>query len=245
MSDEIIPYCMYHSKNAQEYNGIIVPSVRTINGEYVCPKNTSIWKYKDIFYAISPRIRPIPAGTKLFRIEKNDSFPYNTESISLAYDPFDINNDDTYMIVYTQPVPNTKPLYLHRLGTNIYPSFDKNPPTPDPNWKQLTISPVYVLTNDENKFKCVNGRCLPWTKEIEDMYDDIPDNVVLGISECILYCNELENTSEKGQPNRLIDDISRYNISEKNKWVKFGIIFGVLFLITIFVVIIKKWMNSR
>lgn len=197
----IIPYCIYHYVDIQagiHYGLIGNPSiVKLKNGliKYSCSKvdsKSSFWKLKGIFYGVSPLTRPIPVGMKIICAMRNKGFPHNTVEVSIKYDPFNVEKHDTCIefINYTQPVPNTVPLYFHKNGENVFPSFDKNPPTNDPSWYLEGVNPIFVMTPeifgpdpDKIRFNCKIGRCLPTLKETDT------SNTLL---ECILRCNELE-----------------------------------------------------
>ena len=209
----IIPMCIYHNinYNTNTYLGHITPpmKVKLDDGSftYRCverPKLYHNWFLYGVFYVVNPSFRPIPEGMKMYCAQKATGFPYNTQNVYLQYDPYNIKEDCFYFITYNKRIPNTVELYFHKLGKNIFPSFDKNPPTDNPDWVQTTMSPVYVMTKDSVgidlfnpknteilKFKCINGRCTPWVKNIPNLYDENPDEELLKLDDCIIYCNEL------------------------------------------------------
>jgi hypothetical protein len=93
-----------------------------------------------------------------FKLSKDQ--PTRTKSVEVVYDFFIPEEDCTLLITYTEPVPNTIPLYLFGLGDdNVFPSFDKTAPTI--YWKELPISPIFVLKGENFNFTCLNGKCIP------------------------------------------------------------------------------------
>lgn len=202
----IIPFCIYHytDPDTGTYLGFIgMPQItRTKSGKitYKCitePKTFRGWKNTGVFYAITPMIRPIPFGMYMFCAQKANGFPYDTSDMYNVMDSYNIKNNCVYFITYSRPVPNTVPLYMHKIGTTVFPSFDPKPPSND-EWTTTDVSPLYVMTpgifgNDlgKIKFRCINGTCLPWKNDIPDIYDDTsttPSN----LDECLLKCNNSE-----------------------------------------------------
>lgn len=147
------------------------------------------WKLYGIFYAFSPLLRPIPDGTKLFSTKIKNYFPYNTTKYKLKYDIFNIHDDDPYyvnFITYNRPILNTKALYFHMIGDNIFPSFEKNPPNDNPNWNISGINPIYVMTTNQNNFYCNNGRCLPEPMKSNTFGKNLLNNI--DIDKCLTKC---------------------------------------------------------
>jgi len=241
MNSSILPICIYHRFEYQtsSYWGLMtvpeairdkttpIDTLRCAWYPYGEDRTFSQWSLAGTFYAISPSLRPIPVGMRVFCAKKNQGFPYDTMDVSAVYDPFNIKDDCVYFTTYNQPVPNTVPLYFHVLGKHTVPSFDPNPPSNSPNWSQAILSPIFVMTKEtvgdifapslnnrvELKFRCVNGRCLPWPKgsdeKYRDMYDDEPSGELLRIEECVLYCNELvPSGKDQGRPFRLVNAIA-------------------------------------
>lgn len=220
----IIPYCIYHyiDHATQTYMGYIGnPRKKMLKDGteiFECtpePKTLNRWFLAGIFYAVSPSFRPIPVGMRIFCAKKNQGYPYTTKDVTTVYDPYNIKDDCVYFTTYNQPVPNTERLYFHTIENTVFPSFDPRPPFDDPKWSQTQISPVFVMTpfkvgNNPNniKFKCINGRCLPWIKDIPDVYDIDQIDDLLNIDECVLFCNELVISKNQGQPFDLIQMIT-------------------------------------
>ena len=199
------------------------------------------WFLAGTFYAVSPSFRPIPVGMKIFCAKSSTSFPYNTKDMYLMYDPFNIKDDCVYFTTYNQPVPNTKPLYFHAQGDNIFPSFDSHPPSDLTKWTQTRISPVFVMTNKNEKFKCINGRCLPWTSDIKYLYDSDPHDELLSLQNCVIYCNDLVVSKNQGKPFNILEMISNESkkqklinnkSNQKNIWI-----FTLLFIITVALIV--------
>ena len=134
---------------------------------------------QDTFIAIDPTFRPIPnsMGLALLRIVQSPEFPRNTINVEYIYDIFDTKKKDVYITTWVVPVPHTKPLYLYsggEIGYGPNDIFSENPVNVIPSfefkqgWKQLIISPLWVLNekefpNGEIKFSndSLTGRCLP------------------------------------------------------------------------------------
>jgi hypothetical protein len=179
-----IPFCIFHYIDVSNntYYGLIKnpTKIKTHDGNEIfkCLEDDyGIWKLYGLFYAMSPMIRPIPVGLKLMNAIKSEKFPYNTENIEYAYDPFDIQPKSVSFITWSKPVPDTVPLYLHTTPSGgMYPSFEYNPPEKE-GWAKNVISPLYVLVDTIKniqfnykrdsynrpifKFTSYDGRCLP------------------------------------------------------------------------------------
>lgn len=254
----VLPFCIYHyiDHSTKTYLGYIgAPEVvKNDDGteSYRCVtdlKTFKGWYMAATFYAVSPMFRPIPVGMKIFSAKRHREFPYDTNDVKLMHDPYNLKNDDVYFTTYNQPVPNTVPLYFHKIGNSVFPSFDIHPPYDNPDWGQTQISPVFVMTTDtvgdiskkRVKFKCINGRCLPWTKQIEDVYDTDPHTDLLELDECVMYCNKLvEDGSQSNLLQRIAKDskskpiISRF--FKKLPSAVIGIVI-FLFIVSLFIVI--------
>ena len=252
--DVIIPYCIWHyiDIEKQTFLGYIGgPKKSMKNGvvEFDCipdEQKDSKWFLADSFYAVSPSFRPIPVGMKIFCAKKNIDFPYNTNDLYLMYDPYNIKDDCIYFTTYIQPVPNTKPLYFHKIGDNIFPSFKSTPPSSSPEWTQSFISPIFVMTSKDIKFKCVNGSCLPWIDDIPDLYDSDPHEELLSLQNCVVYCNELVVSKNKGRPFNILQIASDQNSkhvakTNKKKILSIVIISLVFLLLIVLLCFLLKW----
>ncbi len=272
----IIPFCIYHyiDPSTQTYYGYIgnPRKTRLDDGSevYQCPpepRTFKRWFLAGTFYAVSPSFRPIPVGMRIFCAKRIKKFPYATNDVDAMYDPYNIKDDCVYFTTYNQPVPNTEPLYFHISGDLVFPSFDPRPPSDDPTWEQTNISPIFVMTpksvgdifaNESSgvKFKCVNGRCLPWVHDIPDMWDSEPLPDLLDLDECVLYCNKTVLSENMGRPFNLLEMvvsgsktkpvISRF-IKKLHPWVTGLVItiFIVLLFMILYTLIKKKKENEN
>ncbi len=166
-SSDILPFCVYYWINPKEsiYRAYlsgpsIVKSKDTFKYKCVPPKSINPygnWTLGFTFYAANPMIRPIPAGMALFCAERNSSFPWNTRSVRMVYDPYDINNKCVYFIAYRKPVPWTKPLFVHVEGSdniteNCFPSWDPNPPVTNQKGKYVRVDSTEIVTQPIHKW---------------------------------------------------------------------------------------------
>jgi hypothetical protein len=244
---QIIPFCIYHrnNSNTQTYLGFISGprQVFTKNGTEIfeCapePKTYRQWFLYSNFYALAPSFRPIPVGMLLFCAKRSSIYPYDITEVKFVYDPFNLHDDCIYFIVYSQPMVNTVPLYLHKISKHIYPSFDKNPPSDDPAWTHEGISPIFVMTKntvgdiDKIKFRCVNGRCIPWVKNMKNVYDSdyndhTDDSQLMYLDECALICNKLK----KEKPLDIFDMVKKENIRSGKYLILRKILISMIILI--------------
>lgn len=164
---DVLPYCVYYSINHDEstYRAYVSgPSITKVDNQirYQClpPKSLDSygnWTLAFTFYAMNPMIRPIPSGMSLFCAQKNSSYPWDTVSIRVVYDPYDVNNDCVYFIAYNKPVPWTKPLFVHTKGdidfpVIAFPSWDPNPPGKTTGGKYTTVKSKEILTQPIHKW---------------------------------------------------------------------------------------------
>lgn len=225
----ITPYCIfnYNDTYTNTFLSLIESSKIILNKdqeiEFSC-SSISGWLLSDIFYAISPMTRPIPVGMKLFCAVKKISFPYNTIDVEIVYDIFNLDKHGTYFMTYNQPVPNTVPLYLHKLGDEILiPSFDKEPPNNSSNWTHAKVSPIFVMTKKslkntslkDLKFYSINGKCLPLEPN-DDTFGYDPKDKKLYLDECLVIHNEIIDSQN---PKNLLTIIDKKKVS-KNKFPK-------------------------
>ena len=151
---------------------------------------------------------------------------------------FHINLYSVNFITYNRPVPNVKKLYFHQLNDNIFPSFEKEPPSKSKEWILPNINPIYVMTTKVDKFFCDNGRCLPMP--IPDNYYkqriDNKDN--LNIEDCIKNCNRgisiLELVKEKSKQNNFQSNKKILKSQKIHNIIKMNLILFCLFLIILF-----------
>ena len=243
-NDIIIPYCIWHyiDTDTNTFLGYISePRKCRKDGviHFDCESKYENWVLDVTFYAVSPSFRPIPVGMKIFCAKKNIQFPYDTDNVYLMYDPYNIKNDCVYFTTYIQSVPNTSPLYFHMTGENVFPSFDSNPPSDSLIWIQTRISPVYVMTSKHDKFKCVNGACIPWTTEIPNMYYVDEHKELLPLENCVIYCNDLAPSKNRGKQFNILEMVESESLSGKKKLYSFHcVLIVLLFFIHLVILII-------
>jgi hypothetical protein len=222
---EIVPYCIFHRIDIDlgSYMGhIMAPTITRKDGVgvYEC-LNSPLYpdRIYDRFYGISPLQRPIPPGMQMFCARRTAGFPYLTSHVDMVYDVYNVKDENslcTFFLAYSQPVPNTVPLYLHSMRDNVFPSYESEPPSDNPEWGSASISPIYVLTPEsvgmtvdtmnDTLFKCVDSRCLPWKSPgFKDVFD-VSDTKPLPLQECLVVCNEIGSTGRA--PTSLLDAIS-------------------------------------
>jgi hypothetical protein len=256
-NNSIVPFCILQYINPQEniYRGIIKNSIPIKNKDgnlvFNCSeKDEQIfkkWRLVGVFYAISPMFRPIPYGMKLYCTEYSISSPIRTTNIHLNYDLFDFKKNCTYFTTYNTPTINTVPLYFHRLGTNVFPSFDKHQPTTG-EWVLDKLSPIYVMINiDPNnaKFYCYNGKCISWNKS-----DELPfvSNINIGllsqdITECVVSCDKVQVSPSK--PTNILFSIQKQTKKILDKNVFIITIFLIVMIIIVLVDIIKSNLTKK
>lgn len=223
----ILPYCIFHTirPESDTYTSFVGVTSITSDGKYVCTANSVNFSHLyNIFYAVSPMLRPVPLGMQVYCAVQSKSAPYITTDVTLIYDIFSRSRKTrehggcTMFMAYAQPVPNTVPLYLHMRYGQLFPTFDKNPPTTDSNWGLATCgSPIHVITPesvnmsadnmDNTQFKCVSGRCLPW---VDGKFDDVYGTTNIparNLVDCIVYCEELALGGP--QPSSVLAEIQR------------------------------------
>lgn len=167
-----------------------------------------------IFYAIIPAYIPIPPGMLVFAAENSETVPKFTLSVEQERDPNVVNLENRVsFIAWPGAIPYTVPLFLHRLGGVVYPSFDEEPPeglAGAARWAQELISPIWVIpekvrlggetvSGHELGFTCYNGsRCVL-----------SPDGTYL--LNCVNRCNQAV------PPENIFHYINRVYLSPKAK----------------------------
>lgn len=253
----IIPICIFHrvDPDTKSYLGYISEpeKVHLGNGKdiYECKntrQSTHYWFHSETFYAIAPSFRPIPVGTRIFCAKRNNAYPYDTIDVMPMYDPFNIKPDCVYFITFNQPVPNTVPLYLHKMGDHVFPTFHPQPPDDHPDWTQTQISPIFVMTSNtvgniskisDLNFKCINGHCIPWVKNIPNLYDPEPHEELLDIDKCVIFCNELAPVKNKGRPSSLMEFI-RQDTQPKKSSVAIILSVSIFLMLFVLYLYVKK-----
>lgn len=163
-----IPVFIYESNNQEKLTRISTQEIES-------PE----WTYVDQFFALKKEYRPIPVYMYIIGIKNSKTFPNQTESVDIIYDPFSKDYDDGF-ITWATPVPYTTPLYLYHNSKGMYITFEDQHFNKE--FKSNFISPIYVLTKEKRektigdskkwfrlsldnfpifKFKEENGRCFP------------------------------------------------------------------------------------
>lgn len=252
---DIIPFCAYQYINpaTNSFWGYIdVPNkIYNPNNDsfsYNCPKTESNKNLLFSFFAVAPNFRPIPSGMKLFCAKKSLSYPFTTSDVNIVYDPYDIKEDCVYFITYNQPVPNTVPLYFHKLGLHVFPSLDKNPPSKNKNWTQTNISPIFVFTKETlkntNTFSCINGSCISLPKNMNNVLQN-DTRVFNNLSECVVYCNETILAKNQQKPQSLIEYIKSESLPTPDHFKVFKMILAILILLLIVIILIKLGFKQK
>jgi len=253
----IIPFCIYHyiDSNTNTYMGYIGNSSEN-NICPVMPKTFNGWLNAGSFYAVIPIFRPIPTGMRMFCAKKNTAYPYSTSDVEAVYDMFNIKKDCVYFLTYNQPTPNTEPLYFHKIGNNVFPSFDPLPPYKSNKWSQTEISPIYVMTpktvgnlyNKKVNFQCVNTKCIPFVKNISDMYI-FHDNKIMDFKQCETTCNDIamiKDVSLDDNDSLNIHDFVAYEKASKKKHInKYVIIFVCISCLIIIIIVILFYNRKK
>ena len=240
----ISPFCIYHYNDPKTntYRGYIAypNKSRNFDGteQLKCapvPKEYGHWTCYGKFYALSSMIRPIPNGLKLINTEIMNKAPYSTKKIRYAYDPFDTEDMDISLLTWTQPVPETVPLYLHisPLGTS-YPSFSKIPHGDNKElWTLNRLGPLYVLVDKDDHIagsdanlhnlsdfpKDTNG--IPKFTFINFDYRCVPTPGGMPLEECLLITDENIYQSYRALPQDLLERVQYYEDQKESKIKKF------------------------
>lgn len=244
----IIPLYIYHYVDpySENYYGIISYDKDLSSTLY------QGWFLYGIVYVFSPFIKPLPDGTKLFNVKIKNYFPYDIKEYKLIYDIFSIDLEDEYsinFITYNRPVTNVKPLYFHQFNNSIFPSFDKNPPNTNPNWTLSGVNPIYVMTKENQKFYCDNGRCLPSPMLSNHFHQTgiLGDDDNIEINDCLEKCKggigilqTVYDISHNKNEKKYNINLSKQNKTEDNIEIKnISLILGIillLFLIIFFII---------
>lgn len=235
----ISPFCIYHYNDPQTntYRGYIgyPTKSRSYDGtEHLncdpIPKEYGPWSCYGKFYAISPMLGVIPSGLKLITTESTSDAPYSTKKVKYAYDPFDIEGNDVSFLTWTQPVPETVPLYLHisPRGTS-YPSFDKLPPGDNKHlWTTNIIGPLYVLIDKETQKIEIDDNLnqlstFPKSKDgipkftfIKSGHRCVPSPGGMSLVECFLKTDGNIYHSDQEVPRNLLEQIQQYEDNHNN-----------------------------
>ena len=240
----VVPYCIYHYKDysTQTFYGFIGNPIKVRkNNEDILecrhpPPEYGSWFYYGSFYALNPMIRPIPSGLKLINSIKSGGFPYDTKYVKYAYDPFNIRTEAVSFLTWTQAVSDTVPLYIHiSPDGDVFPSFDKNPPSNQPNWTQDKISPIFVLVDPSQHFTNLDSALnpishynkgsdgIPQFKFLPSDGRCIPDPNGVSIEQCFLLTDEdIFHTAANFGPRSLLEQLQFDNkiYTQKSKSIK-------------------------
>lgn len=221
----ILPFCIFHQIDLVDGNhkGIILNPVpeKQESGEVIYRCNRQApgpdWSFAGTFYAVTPMFRPVPVGMRLFCSQTSElGGIVSLTDVSTPYGMFHFQPDCVYFMTYNQSTIHTVPLYLHKRGSNVFPSFDATPP--GKGWDSTAISPIYVLTAgvvdpdhpDDTKFHCVNGKCSPWDKGELLHYNRLEEKTPYKLNECVVLCNEPVLTDEdSGSPSSILQSVVR------------------------------------
>lgn len=240
----ISPFFIYHCNDPKTntYMGYISHPIkhRNVDGTEQLispsiPKEYGYWTFYGKFYALSSMIRPIPTGLKLINTEIINEDPYSTQKIRHTYDPFDTEDVDISWLTWTQPVPETVPLYLHISPSGAsYPSFRKIPPGDNKElWTLNRLSPLYVLVDKDDHIdrkdsnlniisdfpKDANG--IPKFTFIKDDNRCVPATGGVSLSECFLITDENIYQSDRALPRNLMERIQSWENQKESKIKKF------------------------
>ena len=78
------------------------------------------WYFYGKFYAISPMLGIIQSGLKLITTEAMSVAPYETKKVNML---MMLKEMMSVFLTWTQPVPETVPLYLNISKWDIIPKF--------------------------------------------------------------------------------------------------------------------------
>lgn len=240
MEPAIVPLCLYRKSEYDSYISLPVKSFKNGKTIFECSALENMIPIT-IFYGINPDMRPIPPGAVLMCI-KNIPEEYVTIDIQPIYDPFDIDEKCSRMMVWLDPVPHTTPLYISKNGDSMHISLTKEIPK---EYTELNYSPIYVLLDpriDAQRTKGFRGQTIKDFK----IYDDkpvflfseyqgkcIPDPEGIPLGNCVV--NNILN-SDGNEPS-LIDFLNKqYKDKIDTKTIFLFCILIILIIITIYLI---------
>lgn len=147
----------------------------------------SKWNILDKFYVINHnKLKYIPKFTSLFSIENSNKPPYAINNFYNVIDPFNLLSNNIYFIAYNQITPNTTPLYFYKDNEILIPSFNviKSKPL---YFKIYVIHSENIEDINHLNFKCVNNKCIPYTKDIKGILNINKNNLSSSLTDCIEY----------------------------------------------------------
>lgn len=264
--DAILPFCIFHTMDPinKNHKGIIVNPSATLHKDgkitYKCDEKrmSSEWTYIGTFYAVTPMFRPIPVGMRMFAVEISDiSDIVSITDVKMVYGLYNFEPNFVYFITYNQPVIHTIPLYFHKRGNNVFPSFDSSPP--EPGWSKVKLSPIFVMSPDfintqnpdSTQFYCVNNRCLPWDEDQHLHYNRDKGKTPYNLNECVVLCNLAADSFGESKPTNILESVER--LSRKKRVSNFfeelppyisGVVIGI-FVIILFVILYIAMKNKN
>ena len=221
------------------------------NGKWGFKESFDGMSLEDIYYVFSPSITPIPPYTNLYQTLVTEKSPYDTKSITLILDDFDIkeilrkqeNTNKLLNIIfcsYTRSFPDTIPLYIfiHKepktLNYNIYISKTNKFPNESFNKFYRDIyqqNKIYVMKNIPKGFeKSRLNICIPSNK------------VSQNISECIYSLDTYNQNINRLWQTSIDDDlaIKEKNSSNVNSIIIISTTLGIVFLIIFILIFLNK-----
>ncbi len=114
------------------------------------------WEYIDFFYAIQPTFGPIAPGMVALCVNNKKEFPFNTESITIMYDPYNYLECSFKFITFIIPHQNTVPIFVYKNGDSEYLITKTENTSLDPE----IISPLYTF-KEKSLFAYTQGICVP------------------------------------------------------------------------------------
>jgi hypothetical protein len=236
--------------NIRKYCIFSYPGLGLITRSPICqlPNVMHGWRYSGSFFAIDFNImKEIPNGMILVCIRTNKKFPYNTHSISIQLDIFNLHDDCMYLLIWTTPVPNTIPLYVygHKNQSGVVPTFEYNKKRPN-----TRKSPFYVLS--ENGFRSdmfgnplfmftnIQGRCIPNPSsgyDFDDCLQSVRNDTIIKSNKQWTLINYLTDIVDQKQMMLSLDSdkIDKIVIGQTISSA-FIVTIGILFIISILIV---------
>lgn len=113
------------------------------------------WEYNGFFYGIQPTFGPIAPGMVALCVNNKNTFPFNTESITIMYDPYNYSECSFKFITFIIPHKNTFPIFVYKRDKEYFiTTIENDSLEPD------IISPLYTF-KDPVLFSYEQGICVP------------------------------------------------------------------------------------
>jgi len=224
MRDLIYPLCIYSSVGYKSFVGL--PQLNA-QGEYECIDEFTLYdkdlevtmKKEGMIYVVSGYVKPIPKDMQMYCISTSLSRPYITTGFEIFYDVFerDIAYQDIECITflaYSTPKPNTVPLYVWSNGEEVFISLDPTKPQGD-NWTAPPGgSPIFVMTQKDVTFTCVNNSCDPNGETSYNGVYGVQNNRGGTLDECLVSCEIFgDNCHISPPPTYLEENFSQQDVS--------------------------------